>query len=488
MAAEIALEMDPLLNSIKEKLQIIGSQTTEQEEPCTIYRVVPSVRREDGAAYDPKVISIGPYHRNKNHLLPMEDVKWCYLQSLLLRAPKNNTLENLLGVVRAQAPRARKMYSEKLWLEHDAFVKMLLLDGCFIVEFLIKFPLAENHGQLLHTNWKMPLVRSDLLLLENQIPFFILQCLFDVSVSPLFDFNDQNEPSITLAELALSYVTQGTLEILPETVRKVEIHHLLHLFQMSLTPNPELSGPQPFSCMKVLKQTFWKCTRFFIDVVFWLLSSFLCCFAIFRRQSHHLPGKRDVGPRAPRMIPSATELQEAGVIFKEREMKQKNKKMCFLDVKFEDGIIEIPRVSIQGVTISMFRNVIAFEQCCPSSGSHFTSYAAFMDNLINTPMDVATLQDCGIIESKLGSDKEVAIFFNQLCKGGYLDYERHYLAQVFKDVRKFSSSKRHRWRAILVHDYFSNPWAIISFVAAFLLLGLTIVQTIYSILSYVHRS
>ncbi|XP_039146844.1 UPF0481 protein At3g47200-like [Dioscorea cayenensis subsp. rotundata] len=384
-ATEIVLEMDPLLDSIKEKLKIIKIQTLEEEEPCTIYRVVPSIRGEDGAVFDPKIISIGPFHQNKKHLLPMEEIKWCYLHKLLSRVPEN-TLEELLGVVGAQAPQARKMYSEKLCLEPDAFVKMLLLDGCFIVEFLVRFVLEKNHGQLTDTNWKMPLVRSDLLLLENQIPFFILQSLFDSSVSSLFDFKNQNDPPITLKELALSYVTQGRLEILLESVNNVKIHHLLHLFQISLTPNPALSGPQPFSCMKMLMQ--------------------------FLRKS--------------------------------------------------------------------------FEQCCPNSGSHFTSYAALMDNLINTPMDVVVLQDCGIIESKLGSDNEVAIFFNQLCRGGYLDYENHYLIEVFKDVRKFSSSSRHRWRAMLIHDYFSNPWAIISFAAAFVLLGLTIVQTVFAILSYVH--
>ncbi|KAH7653361.1 hypothetical protein IHE45_19G076200 [Dioscorea alata] len=483
--AEIVLEMDPLLDSIKEKLKIIKIQTGEEEEPCTIYRVVPSIRGEDGAAFDPKIISIGPFHRNKKHLLPMEEIKWCYLHKLLSRVPEN-TLEELLGVVRAQAPQARKMYSENLCLEPDAFVKMLLLDGCFIVEFLVRFVLEENHGQLSDTNWKMPLVRNDLLLLENQVPFFILQSLFDSSVASLFDFkNLQNDPPITLKELALSYVTQGKLEILLESVNNVKIHHLLHLLQIALTPNPALSGPQPFSCMNMLMQFLRKCKRFVIDLIIWLLSTCLCCFAIFRRHSYLLPSKPD-GSRTPRTIPSATELQEAGIVFKERKMNQKKQNMCYLDVKFEDGIMEIPRVPIQAMTISMFHNLLAFEQCYPNSGSHFTSYAALMDNLINTPMDVAVLQDCGIIESKLGSENEVAIFFNQLCRGGYLDYENHYLVEVFKDVRKFSSSSRHRWRAMLIHDYFSNPWAIISFVAAFVLLGLTIVQTVFAILSYVH--
>ncbi|KAJ0975884.1 hypothetical protein J5N97_017849 [Dioscorea zingiberensis] len=107
--------------------------------------------------------------------------------------------------------------------------------------------------------------------------------------------------------------------------------------------------------------------------------------------------------------------------------------------------MEIPQLSIQATTISEFRNLIAFEQCCPSFGSHFTSYATFMDNLINREMDMAVLHDCGIIESKLGSYKDVDCFFNQLCKGGYMDYENHYLAKVFKDTTITTTAELPTW-------------------------------------------
>ncbi|XP_039128314.1 UPF0481 protein At3g47200-like [Dioscorea cayenensis subsp. rotundata] len=320
---------------------------------------------------------------------------------------------------------------------------------------------------------KLPLIRSDLLLLENQIPFFILQALFDSTVIPGISLENKDErPLITLPDLVFIYITNARKDTAPN----IEIHHLLHLFHISLMPNTGPKEPKPFSYLALLLYLFMMFKRFISYVFIGLLSLILCCF----RRSRPLAVKKK-SQRAPRTIPSVTELQEAGIMFKRREDA-----ICYLDVKFENSIMEIPQLSIQATTISEFRNLIAFEQCCPGSGSHFTSYAIFMDNLINTHIDVAVLQDCGIIESKLGSYKDVAIFFNQLCKGGYLEYEKHYLVQVFKDVRNFCSSDRHRWRAMLVHDYFSNPWAIISFIAAVVLLGLTIVQTVFSILAYVH--
>lgn len=43
-----------------------------------------------------------------------------------------------------------------------------------------------------------------------------------------------------------------------------------------------------------------------------------------------------------------------------------------------------------------------------------------MDSLINTPKDVALLKQADIIEHVLGSDEDVALLFNKLCKGDYL--------------------------------------------------------------------
>ncbi|KAJ0979929.1 hypothetical protein J5N97_015403 [Dioscorea zingiberensis] len=400
---EVVVEMDPLLNTMEQKLRILESKSFEREESCTIYRVLPSIHGDDGAAYDPKIISICPYHWNNNQLSSTEEIKWQFLLSLI-NQNKENKLSKWLRLIRAQEPRARKLYSEKLELEHDAFVEMLVLDGCFIIELLVKLTLPTKNEQIFDENWKLPLIRSDILMLENQIPFFILQALFDSTVIPEFVFEDKNEAPVTLVELALSYVTHGRMEVLPQSAKNVDILHLLHLFHMSLAPNPVQKESKPFSWIRLLLPSV-----------------------------HYHKNKR-----APRTIPSVTELQEAGIMFKKREAK------CYLDVKFGEGAMEIPQLSIQATTISEFRNLIAFEQCCPGSGSHFTSYAAFMDNLINTQMDVAVLQDCGIIESKLGSYKDVAFFFNQLCKGGYLDYEKHYLAKVFKDVREYCESERHR--------------------------------------------
>ncbi|XXG86945.1 hypothetical protein AAC387_Pa11g1752 [Persea americana] len=93
------------------------------------------------------------------------------------------------------------------------------------------------------------------------------------------------------------------------------------------------------------------------------------------------------------MIPSATELQEAGVRF---QLKQAS---SFLEVRFEQGLMEMSRLWISDETNILFRNFMAFEQCFPYLGNHFTTYCVFIDFLVNTPRDVSILREPDIIRT-----------------------------------------------------------------------------------------
>ena len=108
------------------------------------------------------------------------------------------------------------------------------------------------------------------------------------------------------------------------------------------------------------------------------------------------------------MIPTVTELEESGVEFRRKEVTS------LLDVTFRNGVMEISLLSVEESTIAKFRKLIVFEQCCPTAGSYFTSYAGLLDNIINTPKYVAILKKYVITESLLGQDDEVADLFKSL--------------------------------------------------------------------------
>ncbi|KAL3750376.1 hypothetical protein ACJRO7_011387 [Eucalyptus globulus] len=137
---------------------------------------------------------------------------------------------------------------------------------------------------------------------------------------------------------------------------------------------------------------------------------------------------------------------------------------CLFNIKFEDRELKISRLVLHDGTESLFRNIIAFEQCYYKNASNgiLISYMVFMDHLFDTPVDTKLLMDKGIIENWL-SNKEAPTDLINLVEHCQRPYNK--------------------WKVTLKRDYYSNPWVIISVIAAMALLLLTVVQAVCSVLS-----
>ncbi|GMP62672.1 hypothetical protein CsSME_00024679 [Camellia sinensis var. sinensis] len=106
------------------------------DEAACIFRVHEGLRNANEKAYTTILISIGPYHQDQPKLLAMEKCKEHYLELLLQR---NNDLrkEDYLDSMKKLEERARKCYADPVdHLDNDEFVKMMLYDACFVIEFL----------------------------------------------------------------------------------------------------------------------------------------------------------------------------------------------------------------------------------------------------------------------------------------------------------------------------------------------------------------
>lgn len=518
------------VQSMKQKLEPYTFY--HKKEPSTIYRVPRHIRRGDESAYEPKIISIGPYHHGKEGLQAMEEHKWRYLHQFLSRN-SNVCLENYIDGIQELESRARSCYLEVPNLKSNEFVEMMVLDGCFIVELLLKENDGMKNDPIRNTRWMLPLICHDMLLLENQVPFFVLQCFFDLQ-GTLKEVN-----ATSLQELAINFFMKSLLcnTKIPHNKpipRTRTAHHLLHLVHSSLlptkepekantgthrplvplmfrrwsskhllpactslsdasnniSPSPPPTPPprEPVSCTIDIQEPVNRLKKDADPVVGLKINkpeglAHLIQSLKLKSVIGFLAGlkgsKREPPPQPPKSIPGATELHEAGVKFKMGKEAE-----SFLEVKFNQGVMVIPHLLIDCNTNSLFRNFIAFEQCYPKSETHFTSYAFFMDCIVNTPKDVALLGHHKIIEHWLGTDGDVALLFNRLCCGITIDTQNSYLSSLFDQVTDYCKTEWHMWRACLKRDYFSNPWAIISLVAAVILLFLAITQTFFSSISY----
>ncbi|GMP62669.1 hypothetical protein CsSME_00024676 [Camellia sinensis var. sinensis] len=120
------------------------------DEVACIFRVHEGLRNANKKAYTPILISIGPYHRGQPKLFAMEKRKEHYLELLLQR---NNNLckDDYLDSMKKLEERARKYYADPVDnLDSDEFVKMMLYDACFVIEFLLgmfEFHVEDEHQQ-----------------------------------------------------------------------------------------------------------------------------------------------------------------------------------------------------------------------------------------------------------------------------------------------------------------------------------------------------
>ena len=104
-----------------------------------------------------------------------------------------------------------------------------------------------------------------------------------------------------------------------------------------------------------------------------------------------------------------------------------------------------------------------------------------MKRLAKIPEDVQLLVEKGIIENWLGDTQKISTLLHDLGTGMKVD--DWYYAPLCKRLTEYSIVSWRRWMVILKQDYFNTPWAFMSVAAAVILLGLTVVQTVYSIKS-----
>ncbi|PQQ07505.1 UPF0481 protein [Prunus yedoensis var. nudiflora] len=422
MAANNATNENELLaSSIRGKLH----RQSPLRAHHSVFRIPNVLLNGNEKIYVPKLLSIGPFHRGLS-LETMEGVKLRYLHCLLERNPTPNTgLVYFVEAIRGMEQDCRNCYEEHIDMLSDEFVEMLVVDGCFIIELFRKFSAQvpiEVDDPVIHKSWMRTTLINDLLLLENQLPWMVVECLFNLTQDTTAG-NNYPLP-LPLLELTLRYFKESTLGMYPKVNGTFGNKHLLDFIKNSL------------------------------------LGSYA--------------EKNEFEPSIWSPIPSATNLKKAGVIFR------CGKKDDMLNIIYENNVMKIPPIRIHVNGESLFRNIIAYEQCEPIGISKFTSYAVVLENLIKCEDDVEFLTERGIIVnfsgcdipllmSNLASDVRVYNFSYEKLYKEVNAYYRHPLTRLIAPYRR------------LVED----PLAFANFTYAVILVtALTFVQTVISVLTY----
>uniref|UniRef100_A0A0D9XSS4 Uncharacterized protein n=1 Tax=Leersia perrieri TaxID=77586 RepID=A0A0D9XSS4_9ORYZ len=420
-----------------------SSEASRWQRHC-IYRVPTCIKDIKPKAYQPQVVSLGPFHHGDPGLSPMEAHKRRALRHLLRRAAR--PLADFVAAVDAVAAQLETAYDldvDGRWGGEEGrerFVEMMIVDGCFLLEvmrtaagkhvedYAVNDPVFSRHGVL----YMVPYIRRDMLMLENQLPLLVLERLLAVETEK------SNVHSRVSNE---DMINRMVLRFLSPSSRVPPAGTALSLHPLDVLRRSMLHGQyQPPHRSGITDS------------------------------SSYSDGGGDI-------IRSAVELYEAGIWFR------RSRTDSLHDIRFRRGVLSLPTVAVDDSTEYMLLNMMAFERLHPGAGNDVTAYVFFMDNIIDSAKDVALLSSKGIIQNAVGSDKAVAKLFNSISKDVVLEPESA-LDDVQRQVNAYCRQPWNMWRANLIHTYFRSPWAFLSLAAAMFLLVMTVMQTVYTVLSF----
>ncbi|XP_054814362.1 UPF0481 protein At3g47200-like isoform X2 [Prosopis cineraria] len=376
-------------------------------------------------AYTPRVVSIGPIHYGNKRLHDMERHKQIFFKRFTQEAM--TSLDDLVSFVKHLEPKVRASYSENIDLSEKELVKLTLVDAGFIIKLFMSSSKDQlRYDSKLSKPYLEDTTVKDLLLLENQLPFFVLEGLFNRAF-PLHLCG--KIPSFL--HLTYNYFNHFNIQKLKPNF-DVKINHFTDLIRFFHSPK---TSPLRHSSL-------WA-------------------------KDHVL-------------LYSASELQEEGVKLKANTSK------CLLELKFSGCVLEIPQILVENDTEILFRNMIALEQCHYPYNSYITDYAILLGRLINTREDVDVLiHGKIIISNSLGDTHDVAKVFKGLGKNIIQNTVNSDYVYIYERLNDFYQDRWHKMKATLRSDYCKTPWQTVASFAGIILLILALIQTIFSVLQVV---
>ncbi|XP_062105260.1 uncharacterized protein LOC133816930 [Humulus lupulus] len=476
-----------------------------------IYRIPRKLRKVNQSAYTPQLVSIGPFHYGNGLLSEMETVKSeYYYPSFLKRFDKKIKEDDLKKVIKDCSDNLRHSYEgipAKLLGDDDdykLFEEMILRDACFILElFLRNVSDSEQERKrdcILRIPWLRKAIKLDLILLENQIPFFVLEKVYQVvkehlppvripsSKSSCFSSNcDSVDPhmmsscrcffggtSLTCCQVeksspqkAADHVDQGGVctNLCNDTLLKLT----LYFFEEHYLTE---------TCGRVKVQDIGD-IKHFTDLIreFWLPRKIM--------ENMKPGGAESITER--KYLYSATKLDTAGVTFEPArkgtclsDVKISKKKIILKFIPIIKGMrLKLPELKLENDTESLLRNVMALEQCLYPDEDYICGYVALMDQLINTGGDVEFLVDKKILTNLLGSHKEAAKLINGLCN--QIPREKSYYARFYNELNTFYENRWNVTRATLKKVYFKDLWTGSSTVVGLFVLLFTVSATLKNV-------
>ncbi|GLJ35873.1 hypothetical protein SUGI_0719980 [Cryptomeria japonica] len=364
-------------------------------------------------------------------------------------------------------------------------------------------------------------IMRDLMMLENQLPLFLLQKLLEMQLGS----QDKAEERLcNMMTRACKEWSPFMLKMPDSTrLRIKERSHILEMLYYSIVPAPDMDYtiskknddenvplPDSIDLTRALK-AIWKVLSSIqiglvqivsalserllkakpVQLVTQLSTHLVSAFqtlSIKRKDDSDEEKDEDRGystvetppTRDELAIPSVSELYSAGVKFLPTEGD-------LTTIRFDpaSATLYLPKLRLDSNTEVVIRNLVAFEASAAPGALIFTRYTDLMNGIIDTEEDVRLLRKSGIIYNHLADDGKVASLWNGLGKCVELTQVK-YLDKVIADVNKHYYN---RWSVAVkenISKYIFGSWQLLTVLAAGMLLLLTCVEAFCSVYECKH--
>lgn len=477
---ELEKELDKLEDELsKEKLkreELNNLLEVSGRNPHVIFRVSRGFVASDQQFYVPEFISIGPYHF-ENEKFRMEPHKTEAVGRMQQRIPGRSIRSIVETEVVAMDTSIREFYEKELSYSAIAFAWIVTRDSCFFFEFMLNYLRRRQENfhddcvvegrydavfslSVMNIRWRN--ILNDLALFENQIPFSVLERLLahaDVKSDPQKILGD------ILSEVASLYDNRIFTCGMKQQYNKEKTLHFLEFLYYSHVGWDLASYKEEAYTVKEERLFHFS----------WITSIFSCCCPMWMK----VRGGEDVRYKVK---VSAADLKKKGVklcAVTSKNSTGKDSDQAIRWVRFEEktSTLYLPIVSIDLFRHSLLRNFIALEYTSEKyRPAPITSFAFFMDELVDSEEDIAVLREANIIKNCIGSNKEVTQCFNALIRSDYLTPGCKPIDHARMGLQKYARRKYKILWSEFLSTYFAKPWLVAGSIAATLLIFFQVIQ------------
>ncbi|XP_048545580.1 UPF0481 protein At3g47200-like [Triticum urartu] len=343
----------------------------------------------------PSFVALGPYHHGSPQLQEMEEVK--HAAAHYFCAESGHSVEEMYDKILSIIGQVRCCYAEDAiaGFSNAEFAAMMFLDGCFLLRYITFDMLCAllTNRMTLSTG---PCMLRDIFLLENQLPWLVLEALmaFTNNIVPVYRF----VYNLSFDFEAIS-VSDLRVRLSEDEFQRYRPPHLLGLFRYYQI------GAMP-------------------------------------------PEDPSYKRRCRALASGATELSEIGVKLTASD------KRWFADMSIRKGplagALSLTPLFLSDCTACWLVNMAAFEACTstsyPSDGFVVSSYLSLLAMLMDKEEDVHQLRAKHLLRSFF-SNQEVLGFFKGLTR--HMRLGRRYYS-ILEEVEHY---RRERPVRIAVHKF-----------------------------------